>query len=482
MNKKRLVISLIAVFTAAAVSLLCAFGIGGGKQHEAAVVSKGSIAGKITESGNIEGEKDTVYFALVSAPVKQVDLKVGDLVREGDLLLSYDTEDLERSVSEASISKEQSEENVKGQIDKSDEYSAKYQKAASEDAAYATLYALEREYANKQDEGQYQENWDIKRRYDSLSVSIAEKKKLIAEKKSELSDLDSDETDEYDDISEDIAELNEDIADLQKQQAALPPTELTPEEYARYNDTANWMEDIQHNWKQSVTQKNSYESAILNSSQKEALKKQVELAASKEEGVVSRLNKAKKGVVADFSGVVTECSVKSGNVVTEGTPLFKVVSDKDLKVTLMISKFDIGQISPGQRAEISLSGRTYGGEVSHINHVATAEDSDKNKVAVDVHNDDPDEGIILGLEADVTIFTDEKMGSLVIPYSAFYSDDDGDYCYVIENGVIDKKYVTAGIKTSENVEILKGLAEGEVVVTDSVTDASIGEKATYAVH
>ena len=101
---------------------------------------------------------------------------------------------------------------------------------------------------------------------------------------------------------------------------------------------------------------------------------------------------------------------------------------------------------------------------------------------MDVHIDDPDERAILGLEADVTIFTDEKMGVLVIPYAGFYSDDDGDYCYVIEDGVIAKKYVTAGIKTADDVEITEGLSEGDMVIIDSVTDSQIGEKATYAVH
>ncbi len=482
MGRRRTGTVLFIVIAAAAAALLTAFGIGGGKQHEAAMAKKGSIAGRINESGDIEGERDQVYFALVTAPVKSVGLKVGDLVQSGELLLTYDTEDLERTVSEASISREQSEESVKGQIDKSNEYSSKYNKAASDDAAYATLYALEREYKDSQDEGQYQEDWDINRRYDYLESCIAAKNEEIAEKKTKIAKLDDDELDKYDSLNKDIAELNEDIASLQREQASLPATERTPGEYSTYNDTSNWLEDITRNWKQAVTEKNNYESGILNQSQKDALEKQTDLARSKEEGAQSELQKASEGVKADFSGVVTECGVKSGNVVTEGTPLFKIVSDKDLKVTVMISKYDIGQIKEGQRAEIAVSDAKYPGKVSRINHVATPEDSDKNKVAVDVHIEDPDERLILGLEADVTIFTDEKMGVLLIPYEGFYSDDEGDYCYVIEDGVIAKKYVTAGIKTSEYVEILDGLDEGAAVITDSVTDSQIGEKATYAVH
>ena len=103
-------------------------------------------------------------------------------------------------------------------------------------------------------------------------------------------------------------------------------------------------------------------------------------------------------------------------------------------------------------------------------------------VAVDVHVDDPDDSLILGLEADVTIYTDEQQDVLIIPYSGFYTDDDGDYCYVIEDGIIAKKYVEAGIKTSEYVEIKSGLDEGDAVITDSITDSQVGEKAVESVH
>lgn len=485
-GKKKLLSGIcISALLIAGAGTLTAFGIGGGKQHQTAHAERGSISGSVKESGDIEGETEYTYFAKVTAPIKDVDLKVGDLVKSGETLLTYDTDDMKRTVSEAGISREQSEMSTKGQIDKSNEYSAKYGKAASDDAAYATLYALEREYGDSIDESQYSDNWEIRRRSDSINASIASKNEEIASKKSDIADLDSKDPDyskDYKNLNEDIAELNEDIAGLEKDLASLPPTEYTPEEYEKLNDTSNWMEDITRNWTEAKTHKDTYEAGILNSSQKEALEKQTDLLRSREEAAIEELDKAMQGVVADFDGVVTECNVKSGNVVSEGTPLFKIVNTGELKVTVMISKYDIGSVRTGQRAEISIADRTYQGEVSRIDHVATNDDSDKSKVGVEVHITDPDDSLILGLEADVTIYTDEKQDVLVIPYSGFYSDDDGDYCYVIEDGVIAKKYITAGIRTSEYVEVRDGLNEGDAVITDSVTDAQVGDKAVEAVH
>ncbi|MBQ5534923.1 MAG: hypothetical protein IIU07_06455, partial [Lachnospiraceae bacterium] len=135
-----------------------------------------------------------------------------------------------------------------------------------------------------------------------------------------------------------------------------------------------------------------------------------------------------------------------------------------------------------QRAEADVAGKVYDATVSRINHVAVSDDSDKNKVAVEVSINEPDEALILGIEADVTIYTDEEDDVLLVPYSALYTDNDGDYCYAIEDGVIAKKYINAGIRTSEYAEVKEGLSENDVVITDAVTDDQIGEKAVGSVH
>ena len=303
-GRKGIITAAVAVAAVSACIALTAFGKGGGKQYEAAYVTRGNIAGSIEESGNVDGEDGYTYFARVTAPIERLDIKAGDRVTGGDLLLSYDISDYERSVSEAAISREQSEDDVKGKIDKSNEYSSKYNNAASDDNPYAILYAWQRESADSQDESQYTENWNIQCEADSLKKRIAGKNEDIAEKKTEYDKLSAAEKtgDKGKDIQGDIDELNEDIAGLNKGLAGLPPAQMTPDEYARFNDTANLMEDINRNWTQAKTEKKAYEEGILNKSQKEALEKQTDLLRSREEAAQIELAKAAEGVRADCSG------------------------------------------------------------------------------------------------------------------------------------------------------------------------------------
>ncbi len=192
--------------------------------------------------------------------------------------------------------------------------------------------------------------------------------------------------------------------------------------------------------------------------------------------------KATDGIKSEFSGIVTELNVHDGAYVTEGTPLFTIENSENLVCRTDISKYDILDIKEGQKAEVDISGRKYSGTVTKINSLAKADSSDKTKVEVEVSIDGADEAAIIGLEADVTIYTEKSEDTLTVPVEAFYSDNDGDYCYVISNGKIEKTYVKSGINNGENVEITEGLESGDIVITDAVTDKNVGEKAKYVLN
>ncbi|MCR5788965.1 MAG: HlyD family efflux transporter periplasmic adaptor subunit [Lachnospiraceae bacterium] len=474
-------VTLPIIALGASTFALMAFFPGRGKEHETGKIYLGSIAGSIEETGSIGSDEEYTYFAGVTAPVASIAIEEGDEVRFGEKLLEYDVEDFERNAEHAALTRVQSEDTSKGKIGKSDSYQAKYNKAVDDDNTYAVLYWWQREASDYISEDQYQENWNTEKRATELNTCIASKNQQIAEKSTKLLDGGLSDEDRQQ-LEKDISGLKEDIARAQVELAALPQLALTPEEYRLNNDVSNMMEDISRNWNETKTNKAKYEEGVLNSGEKAALLDQVEIAKEQESYARIDLEKARQGITSDFNGIVTSCHVKAGSVASKGDPLFTIVSRDDMKVTVMISKYDISSIAVGQRAEIDASGTRYIGKVSKIRQIAVTDSSDKSKVAVDVKIEGG-RGLILGLEADVTIYTDEKADVLLMPYQAFYSDDDGEYCYIInDEGRIEKKYFTAGIVSGDAVEVIDGLTAGMSVITDAVTDEQIGEKAFEAVH
>ena len=94
-------------------------------------------------------------------------------------------------------------------------------------------------------------------------------------------------------------------------------------------------------------------------------------------------------------------------------------------------------------------------------------------VSVKIHINQPDDNLILGLDAKVSVNLGTVENVLIVPISSVNSDTQGDFVYVINNDIVEKKYVTTGMASSEEMEIKSGVEKGEKVVL--TVDSSIIE-------
>ena len=481
MKGKNIIVAGVSVAGLACAGILMTAFMGKAKTYSVDAAKYKDVSEKVEATGEVHGEKSRTYCSAITAPVSFYELLVGDEVKSGQKVVEYDLVDLMNALSSAELTAQSAENTMKGQVQASNTNQAKFNKAVSDIDVYRTSYALFRQANDYVNQGQYQENWDVNCIAQGLRKQIAEKTAEISAKTAEVQraelDLDADKAEK---LLKDIEELNKKVGDLNYDLAALPPTNLSPEEYAQTVLNGNWMSDIMRNWTETSTLKNTYENQILNKYQKEQLQNSYDLTELSVVTAEDNLAKAGDGVTIEYDGIVTESFIKSGTVVAKGTPLFTVEDSNNIRVKVGISKYDIGKIAEGQRAEIDIAGRKYTGKVTEIKRIAETTNSDKAKVTVYVRFDEPDDKVYLGLEADVTIFTNEKDRALTISPEAVYADDLGDYCYTIENGTVGKQYISTGLKSEDGVEVVSGLAEGSVVITDAVTDDMIGTKAQAA--
>ena len=178
---------------------------------------------------------------------------------------------------------------------------------------------------------------------------------------------------------------------------------------------------------------------------------------------------------AEFSGVVTDVSVNEGLTVSKGTPMVSMASTDDIEISIQIAKSDMGRVKTGQEVDITVNGHEYSGTISKISGNAA-----KNASGVPVMNavikvNNPDEDLVLGVEASNKIHTNKAENAIVIPYEYVGSDADGDFVYLYKDGTSVRQNVTVGITTSTMAEITEGLSEGDQVITadtDTMTDGS----------
>ena len=190
---------------------------------------------------------------------------------------------------------------------------------------------------------------------------------------------------------------------------------------------------------------------------------------------------AKKGIKADFNGVITKVSVVEGATTALGTELFTLQNTDKINVNVNVSKYDYDKLKEGQSADITLAGKTYEGEVTSISHVATQNEKGASLISADVRIKNPDDDIFLGVDAKVTIHAEEADDVVVLPSEVVNIGKDGSFCYVIENGVITRRDITTGISSDDYVEVTEGIKEGDEVIRD-LGSLEEGMQAEAALH
>ena len=190
---------------------------------------------------------------------------------------------------------------------------------------------------------------------------------------------------------------------------------------------------------------------------------------------------AKKGIKADFNGVITKVSVVEGATTALGTELFTLQNTDKINVNINVSKYDYDKLKEGQSADITLAGKTYEGEVTSISHVATQNEKGASLISADVRIKNPDDDIFLGVDAKVTIHAEEADDVVVLPSEVVNIGKDGSFCYVIENGVITRRDIITGISSDDYVEVTAGIKEGDEVIRD-LGSLEEGMQAEAALH
>lgn len=157
--------------------------------------------------------------------------------------------------------------------------------------------------------------------------------------------------------------------------------------------------------------------------------------------------------------------------------MFSIADASKMCVDFKVSKYNLTNLEAGQKVTITSLDRKYQGSVTNIGKVAEKNEQGVAMATARVHIDDPDDHLIIGLDAKLKIELGKKTDVLKVPIAAVNSDSKGDFVYVFSKDKLQKKYVKTGISSKKNIEIIEGLKEGEKVVTTIDTTIEDGMKA-----
>ena len=167
-----------------------------------------------------------------------------------------------------------------------------------------------------------------------------------------------------------------------------------------------------------------------------------------------------------IKGTVIERNAILGEQVNSESVLFKVVDMNKMCVRANIYETDIAKIHVGQKVKVSVPAypeEVFDGTVKYINSQFNDE---TRTVPAHIEVTNKNNRLKIGMFANTSIFTEEKRAGLTVPKNAILEDDKDIIIFVKEQDGFRRRTITTGASYLGNIEVLAGLNEGEVVVTN----------------
>ena len=189
-------------------------------------------------------------------------------------------------------------------------------------------------------------------------------------------------------------------------------------------------------------------------------------------------NLADHYVYALFNGVVVNMNIKKGEAISSSTTLAVLITRQKI-AEIFLNEIDIAEIKNGQKAKITfdavedlnITGQVV--EIDTLGAVTQGVVTYGIKIAFNAQ----DERIEPGMSISASIITDIKQDALLVPNSAVKQQGKISYVEVVDQTTIESNNaaanlkmqpVQAGLSNDTMTEILDGLKQGDIVITQTI--------------
>ncbi len=177
-------------------------------------------------------------------------------------------------------------------------------------------------------------------------------------------------------------------------------------------------------------------------------------------------------LLAPFSGLVTRRLREPGDTVTIGSTVLRLVDTEHVYVNAAMDETVLPQLAADQPASIYFPGTAapIAGRVARISWEA---DRQTHELLVEITPDLLDRRVAIGQRADVRVELDRREQALRVPIRVVHRDEQGPFVYAGRDGRITLVRPRFGLTGREQIEVLEGLSEGDVLLVAPGTGVSL---------
>jgi membrane fusion protein (multidrug efflux system) len=183
----------------------------------------------------------------------------------------------------------------------------------------------------------------------------------------------------------------------------------------------------------------------------------------------------KKTLLAPFAGHLGIRAVDLGQYLSAGTTIVTLQALDPIFVDFFVPQQSVDQIRIGQSVVVMIDAfkdRTFAGEISAINPKV---DATSRNVQIRATLKNADHKLLPGMYATVDIDTGAPQNLITLPQTSITYSPYGDTVYIVDGKSTDasgkpqqvarQTFVTTGATRGDQVAVLKGVDEGDMIVT-----------------
>ena len=234
-----------------------------------------------------------------------------------------------------------------------------------------------------------------------------------------------------------------------------------------------------------------YETAQSKVAEIEASLKETEITLS-----TAETNLGYTKITAPLDGTIVSVPVKVGQTINAAmdTPTIVQIADLDkMEIWIEISEGDIGNIKPGVKVTYTVladMNKVYETTLASIDPALTLLTDDQYTETVDsseaiyfygrLRVPNTDGKLRIGMTTQNAIYVESAEDVLTVPTIAVQGTVDGKYVEVLTANGVEKRQIVTGVSDDINIEVKKGLNEGDEVIVAKMSSSEISDKAANA--
>jgi HlyD family secretion protein len=470
-------------------------------------VEKRDLSDSVSLKGTIAGQSKTNVMSLAAAEITAVNVQVGDIVKEGDPLVTLDQKDIEKQIAELktninnanaiaandAVQKQESLNQAKQDqtttlakaTDSVNKAQASYDELVKKrDDCQTKLNNKKNELntaGNARDTAKNELDTAKKSYQDAQAEASADPTNAdLLKKANDASSVYEQKQELYTSLCTNYETINGDIKSLQAELDAYPDQLKSAEEAV--NTAKSSYSDAETSTNRSVsTAQNTVDMQKYQTSTTRELKDQLE-----------QLQKqlADCTLSAPIGGVVTAVNVSVGDKNTAGTTMITIEDTSSLKVIVNVEEADILKIQEGMPATVSTDATGDEEIKGTVTRVVRVKNQSTNTNGTDTNTSSgysaeitiDNTELLVGMSAKAKIVIKDRGTQLAVPYDLIRQDDNGDSYVLVaeanEDGTATavRKNIKVGEEVDYYTEVTGGdLKEGDQLIYDNTFSVTEGQ-------